>query len=42
MNEIAIMKKLKHPNLVRLHEVIDDKDNEKLYMGTCHIYIEIF
>lgn len=31
--EIAIMKKLQHPNLVRLHEVIDDDDNDKLYMG---------
>ena len=33
MREIAIMKKLQHPNLVRLHEVIDDDENEKLYMG---------
>ena len=31
--EIAIMKKLQHPNLIRLHEVIDDKENDKLYMG---------
>jgi len=31
--EIAIMKKLQHPNLVRLHEVVDDDDNGKLYMG---------
>ena len=31
--EIAIMKKLQHPNLVRLHEVIDDDENDKLYMG---------
>lgn len=31
--EIAIMKKLQHPNLVKLHEVIDDEENDKLYMG---------
>lgn len=31
--EIAIMKKLHHPNLIRLHEVIDDNENDKLYMG---------
>jgi hypothetical protein len=27
------MKKLQHPNLIRLHEVIDDDENDKLYMG---------
>ena len=32
MREIAIMKKLDHPYLVRLHEVMDDEENEKLYM----------
>ncbi len=31
--EIAIMKKLQHPNLVKLHEVIDDDENDKLYMS---------
>ena len=30
--EIAIMKKLKHENLISLLEVIDDKANDKLYM----------
>jgi len=30
--EIAIMKKIEHPNLVRLHEVIDDPDNKKMYL----------
>jgi [calcium/calmodulin-dependent protein kinase] kinase len=31
--EIAIMKKLDHPNVVHLHEVIDDEEGDKLYMG---------
>ncbi|KAI2612463.1 Pkinase-domain-containing protein [Hypoxylon fragiforme] len=30
--EIAIMKKLDHPNLVQLIEVLDDPDNDSLYM----------
>jgi len=31
--EIAIMKKCRHMNLVRLVEVIDDPQAEKIYMG---------
>lgn len=30
--EIAIMKKLNHPNLVALIEVLDDPDDDSLYM----------
>ncbi|KDO19899.1 CAMKK protein kinase [Saprolegnia parasitica CBS 223.65] len=30
--EIAIMKKLRHPNLTRLHEVIDSPEDDKLYL----------
>jgi len=30
--EIDIMKKLNHLNIIRLHEVIKDDDNDKLYM----------
>ena len=31
--EIAVMKKCKHPNVVRLLEVIDDKLYKKVYMS---------
>jgi tRNA A-37 threonylcarbamoyl transferase component Bud32 len=30
--EVAIMKKLRHPHVVRLHEVIDDPSHNKLYL----------
>ncbi|GAA96558.1 uncharacterized protein L969DRAFT_88130 [Mixia osmundae IAM 14324] len=31
-HEIAVMKKLTHPNLVRLHEVLDVNERDSLYM----------
>jgi len=31
-NEIAIMKKTFHPNIVRLYEIIDDKKSNELYI----------
>lgn len=31
--ELAILKKLNHPHVVRLFEVLDDPDNDSLYMG---------
>jgi serine/threonine protein kinase len=31
--EIALMKKLQHPFLVQLYEVIDDDEGDKLYLG---------
>lgn len=30
--EFAIMKKISHPNLVKLIDVIDDPDEDRLYM----------
>lgn len=33
LREIAIMKKLDHPNVIKLYEVIDDEEGDKLYMG---------
>ena len=32
MKEIAIMKKIDHPNVLKLFEVIDDKEDDKLIM----------
>ena len=31
--EIAIMKKLDHPNVCKLVEVLDDPEDDNLYMG---------
>ena len=31
--EIAILKKLSHPNIVKLVEVLDDPEQDNLYMG---------
>ena len=33
--EIAIMKKLDHPNVIRLYEVLDSEESPSLFMGTC-------
>lgn len=34
LKEIAIMKKLRHPNVVQLLEVLNDNLKERIYMGT--------
>ena len=39
--EIAIMKKLRHPHVVRLCEVIDDRMREKIYIGA-HTFHPMF
>lgn len=31
--EIAIMKKMRHNNIIRLFEVLDNPDSNKIYMG---------
>lgn len=31
--EVAVLKKLNHPNIVRLFEVLDDPSGDSLYMG---------
>lgn len=35
--EMAILKKLNHPNIVKLYEIIDDPKHEKLYLITEYI-----
>lgn len=35
--EIAILKKLDHPNVVKLVEVVDDPEEDNLYMGEWRI-----
>lgn len=32
LREVAVMKRLTHQNVVRLHEVIDDPKRDKFYM----------
>jgi len=32
IREVNIMKKLNHPNLIKLHEIIDSNDSDKMYM----------
>lgn len=32
VDELEVMKKLHHPHIVRLHEVIDDPDTQKIYL----------
>jgi [calcium/calmodulin-dependent protein kinase] kinase len=33
MNEINVMRRLQHPNIIRLHEVIDDPERDELFIG---------
>lgn len=37
--EIAIMKKMYHPNLIQLHEVIDDENSEQIIMGHFNCFL---
>ena len=36
LREIALMKKLNHPNVIRMHEVVDDPEKDKL-LSLIHI-----
>ena len=42
MREMAIMKRLDHPNIVRLYEIINDSDHERLYMGMKNVIYNVF
>jgi serine/threonine protein kinase len=33
LREIELLKKLNHPNIIKMFEVIEDDVKEKLYMG---------
>ena len=37
MREIAIMKKLDHQNVIKLHEVIDDPEKDAFFMSILYI-----
>lgn len=39
LKEIAIMKKLEHPNVIQLHEVIDYEFGDKLYMSKFKLFL---
>lgn len=39
--EIAILKKLDHPNIVKLVEVLDDPAEDNLYMGKNEILLVV-
>lgn len=41
MREIAIMKKLDHPNVIKLYEVIDDPETDKLFLSMVRSYSDI-
>lgn len=38
--EIAIMKSLTHRNVVRLHDVVDSENSDKIYMSTSQLVID--
>jgi serine/threonine protein kinase len=39
--EIAVMKKCRHGNIVRLFEVIDDPQHDKIYLGGSHSVVMV-
>ena len=39
--EIAILKKVDHPNVVKLVEVVDDPEEDNLYMGEFILVIKL-
>lgn len=36
-SEVAILKKLNHRNVIKLYEVLDDPDDDSLFMGKYYI-----
>lgn len=39
--EIAILKRLDHPNIIKLYEVIDDSNHDYIYLGNYKLYLLI-
>ena len=39
--EIAILKKIDHPNVVKLVEVVDDPEEDTLYMGRNYFILHL-
>lgn len=39
--EMAVLKKLNHPHIVRLYEVLDDPTGDSLYMGNILLFIKM-
>ena len=40
--EIAILKKLDHPNVVKLYEVLDDPQEDELILGGFQVCVCVF
>lgn len=39
LREIAIMKKLDHPNVIKLYEVLDDPEEDKMFLSKNEIFL---
>ena len=37
--EIAILKKINHPNVVKLVEVLDDPNEDDMVLGEIHVHV---
>ena len=42
LREIAIMKKLDHPNVIKLYEVLDDPEEDKMFLSKFKLEFRFF